>query len=67
MRQSERARKVSVAQAEIAVKLNELQREGGLTSIEMLQAVASWQSTALKYMLRYERHPEDPDTPADAE
>jgi hypothetical protein len=67
VRISARAQAVSIAQAEIAVKLSELQREHGLTSIEMLQAVTTWQATALKYMLRAERHPDDPGKGADEE
>ena len=55
------------AQADIAVKLNDLQREHSLTNVEMLQAVTSWQGTVFKYMLRAERHPEDPHKSADEE
>ena len=58
---------VAVAQAEVGVWLNKFQREHGLTNIEMLQAVTSWQGSALKYMLRTERHPDDPDKGADEE
>lgn len=67
MRVSARAQEVSIAQAEIAVKLNRLQAEHGLTNVEMLQAVTTWQGTALKYMLRAERHPDDRDKGADEE
>ena len=67
MRVSARSQEVAIAQSEIAVKLNKLQAEHGLTNIEMLQAVTSWQGTALKYMLRTERHPDDPDKGADEE
>ena len=62
-----RSQSVAVAQADIAVKLNALQREHGLTTVEMLQAVNTWQGTVLKYMLRAERHPDDPDKGADEE
>ena len=58
---------VTVAQADIIMRLSALQREHGLTSTEMLQAVTSWQGTALKYMLRAERHPGDPDKAGDEE
>jgi hypothetical protein len=44
-----------------------LQQEHGLTNIEMMQAVAAWQDRKLEYMLRAERHPEDPDKPAEQE
>ena len=62
-----RTQPVAEASAEIGVTLNRLQREHGLTSVEMLQAVSTWQASCLKYMLRRERHPEDPGTPADLE
>ncbi len=65
MRMSERAERVRIAQAELAVFLDRFQREHGLTTIEMLQAVTGWQATALKFMLRHERHPGDPDAGAD--
>jgi hypothetical protein len=48
-------RRVSVAQARIALALENLQAEHGLTTIEMLQAITSWQQTAIKFMLRAER------------
>jgi hypothetical protein len=67
MRMSKRAQRVGIAQAEIGVALNSLQREHDLTTTEMLQAVVSWEGTALKFMLRRERHPDQPDLPADAE
>lgn len=62
-----RHQSVTEAQADIAVKLNALQREHGLTDVEMLQAVTSWQGTALKCMLRAERHPDEPGKNADEE
>jgi hypothetical protein len=46
---------VSVAQAKVAWTLEQLQVEHGLTTVEMFQAITSWQLTALKYMLRAER------------
>jgi hypothetical protein len=66
-REHDRTQSVAEASAEIGVTLNSLQREHGLTSIEMLQAVGSWQMTCLKYMLRAERHPAEPGEPADWE
>jgi hypothetical protein len=62
-----RAQSVAEASAEIGVTLNRLQREHGLTTTEMLQAVGSWQMTCLKHMLRAERHPGNPGEPADWE
>lgn len=37
----------------------------GLTDIEVLSALADYQSRLAKYMLRAERHPEDPDRKAE--
>jgi hypothetical protein len=65
IRVSRRAQAASRASATLAVTLSEYQREHKLTDVEMLQALTSWQQTTLKYMLRAERHPEDPDKPAD--
>ena len=65
VRRSERAKKVSVAQTEVAAWLEAFQSERELTDIEMLQAVHSWEALVFKYMLREERHPDDPDRPAD--
>lgn len=56
---------VQGAEAEIRLALIRLQQERDLTDVEMLQAVGVWQASVLKYMLRAERHPEDPDRPAD--
>ena len=67
MKPHHRTQAVAEASADIGMKLNALQREHGLTNVEMLQAVTSWQGTALKYMLRAERHPDDPDRPAEQE
>jgi hypothetical protein len=61
----DRAQQVAEASAEIGVELNRMQREHGLTTTEMLQAVGSWQMSCLKYMLRAERHPDNPGEPAD--
>ncbi len=66
-REHDRTQQVAEASAEIGVELNRLQREHGLTTTEMLQAVGSWQMSCLKYMLRAERHPDDPGEPADWE
>ena len=66
-REHDRAQQVAEASAEIGVELNRLQRENGLTTTEMLQATGSWQMSCLKYMLRRERHPDDPGEPADLE
>lgn len=62
-----RSQQVAEAQADVQWQLGKLQREHGLTDVEMLQAVAGWQSGCLKSMLRAERHPGDPAAPADWE
>ncbi len=69
MRVSKRAQEVSIAiaQVEVQVALDLLQREHDLTDVEMLQAITSWQALCLKYMLRSERHPDNPDKCADEE
>jgi hypothetical protein len=62
-----RSQQVAVGQADVQWRLSKLQREHGLTDVEMLQAVAGWQSGCLKSALRAERHPDDPGAPADWE
>ena len=58
---------VAQASAEIGMTLIVLQPEHGLTDVEMMQVLTVWQERKLKYMLRAERHPEDPDRPAEQE
>lgn len=60
-----RSEHVAVAHAELFVLLNTFQRDRALTTIEMLQGVAAWQSSFLKYLLRSERHPDNPQEFAD--
>ena len=67
MRLHHRTMAVAQASAEIGMNLIALQHEHGLTDIEMMQALTAWQERKLKYMLRAERHPEDPDRPAEQE
>jgi hypothetical protein len=67
IRLHERTQAVAVASKQISTKLWELQEEHELTDVEMLQAIASHQQSMLKYMLRAERHPNDPETKADEE
>jgi hypothetical protein len=67
LRISERAHRVHLAQTQLAIKVIEHQEEYRLTDIEILQALAEIQATTLKYMLRHERHPDDPDKGADEE
>jgi hypothetical protein len=67
MKLHRRTRAVAQASSDIGMALIALQQEHGLTDIEMMQAVATWQDCKLKFMLRAERHPEDPDKPAEQE
>lgn len=67
MRLHPRTLPVQGAAAEIRLALIRLQDEHGLTDVEMLQAVGQWQAGKLKWMLRAERHPKDPDRGADEE
>ena len=41
------------------------QEEHNLTDIEMMQIITEGQQMVLKYALRAERHPDDPDAKAD--
>ncbi len=67
MKLHHRTTAVASASADICMNLIALQREHGLTDVEMLQAVATWQDRKLKFMLRAERHPDDPEKPAEQE
>jgi hypothetical protein len=67
MRLHHRTQAVAQASADIGMKLIALQQEHGLTDIEMMQAMLTWQERKLKWMLRAERHPDDPDKPAEQE
>lgn len=58
---------VQSAKNAIARKLDEMQIEYDLTEIELLQAITEHSARILKYMLRAERHPENPDIKADEE
>lgn len=67
LRISERAQRVGIAQSQLVVDILDFAREHDLTNIELLQALNGVEASILKYMLRSERHPEDPDQPADCE
>jgi hypothetical protein len=45
----------------------EFQEEYALTDLELLRALIDAQQTVTKYMLRAERHPDDPERKADEE
>jgi hypothetical protein len=51
----------------IRSELDRLQQEHDLTDIEMLRILLDHQHNLTKYMLRAERHPEDPERKADEE
>ena len=65
LRLHSRTMQVQGAEANIRLKLIEFQQEYGLTDIEMLQILHLAQLSILKYMLRAERHPNDPERKAD--
>lgn len=56
--------RVRVAQSDLVVMIDRFQHEHGLSDVETLQALSSWQTSCLKYMLRKERHGDDA-SPAD--
>jgi hypothetical protein len=58
---------VQKAEAKLEQLLLEFQDEYDLTDIEMLRILIGRQMTITKYMLRAERHPEDPERKADEE
>ncbi|MUN41435.1 hypothetical protein [Actinomadura litoris] len=65
MKLHERTMRVGGALADLRVLLIDFQEKHDLTDIEMLSIVNSYEATHLKYMLRAERHPDDPHRGAD--
>ena len=65
MRLHERTLLVREAGNEMRSVLDDIIKKHDLSSIEFLQILNEVAATELKYMLREERHPEDPDKPAD--
>ena len=65
MRLHPRTRPVERAKLDLREQLLTFQEEHDLTNVEMLQALTEAQQVVLKYMLREERHPGDPDRKAD--
>jgi len=66
MRLHDRTLKVQAAQFRFNDLLLSFQQEHGLSYVEMVNIIAgSMQTELLKYMLRAERHPEDPSKKAD--
>jgi hypothetical protein len=56
---------VQYAKAQVATALDDLKEKHKLTDIEMMRALLGYMQTELKFMLRTERHPDDPDKQAD--
>jgi len=67
LRLNPRTMPVAKAHGHLKRWLWEFQQEYDLTDIELLQGLADAQQQVLKYMLRAERHPDDPDAKADEE
>jgi dTDP-D-glucose 4,6-dehydratase len=67
VRRHSRAVLVVNAENEIRAQVWKIQGDQDITNVEMLQILVRMQQSILKYMLRAERHPNDPDQPADLE
>jgi hypothetical protein len=62
-----RFRIVETAKTELLSAYAEICKRHNLTCVEALMIPDGLTSTTLKYMLRQERHPDNPDKPADTE
>jgi len=58
---------VQKAQVDLNIVILEFAKEKGLTDIELLQCLTEHIQMTLKYMLRAERHPDEPGKKADEE
>ena len=67
MKRHPRAAIVAKAGAAIIFKVSEVTDEYDLTETELAKILNEQMASVIKYMLRAERHPEDPETPADVE
>jgi hypothetical protein len=67
LRLHKRTRHVQSAEAHFQSNVFEFQQQSDLTDIEMLQILIECQRSITKYMLRAERHPDDPERKADEE
>jgi hypothetical protein len=65
MRLHERTMHCQRAEAELGLQLLKFQEAQDLTDLEMLIALQAQCARLTKYMLRAERHPDDPDKKAD--
>lgn len=62
-----RTMQVQRADAALGMTLAKFQGEHDLTNIEMARILSGQLDSVLKYALRAERHPDDPDRKADEE
>ena len=62
-----RTKRVAGYKTDLSVLLNNFLVQTDLTNIEWLQALQEEIQRTLKYMLRSERHPDDPEKKADEE
>lgn len=67
MRLHPRHHTVTTASHEIDTAIHEAWERHDLTNIEVLQILSAFQVRVLKFMLRSERHPDDPDKGGDEE
>jgi hypothetical protein len=67
MRLSKRAQQASRARADLREHVFQWMQKHELTDLETAVILADLQSASLKYALRAERHPDDPDKGADEE
>lgn len=56
---------VQNAELQITASINLIARKYDLTSVELLKILNGESALTLKYMLREERHPDNPDKPAE--
>ena len=66
MRRSPEAKRADLERTRLLSAIGELCEAADLTDVEVLQVLNTYQASVLKFMLRAERHPDDPDRPADA-
>jgi len=67
MKRHPRAIAAQKAESEISESISAIAEKHELSDIELLQIMNGLLATTLKYMLRAERHPDNPDLPADVE
>lgn len=65
MEMHERSQKVLIAQTELAWIFSKYANENGLTFGEQIQMLGNMISNIVKYQIREERHPDDPDKGGD--